>query len=306
MKKLICGILTCVLFVTSGCILWPSDDSVCQEKMQQLIAILDTDNAEALNGAFAKNSMKQINGFSSQAADLFAYYQGTSCNISEHNGLTVTDKFDHGKSSKVFNISYKVETDVAAYSLAVKWCIEDDFDKDNIGIHYIYILDSENDPFPEYRYWGDGTGTEGIFVNKPYAGIYLENLISCIHDRNEEEFASLFSRTAIQKQQDFQTRIETLFSVYDGIYDYSNGFVAAYSADGNKGYDVSYYLLQNGEPVTEINCFCLRWCTESEDDRNIGALSFYYKKADGNLPMKEPYWGDGLWTEGIHMTEVEE
>lgn len=306
MKKILWIILPCILFLSSGCGIWKSDDSICREKMQELISVLDSADAEALHGLFAQNSLEKIDGFFVRADDLFDYYQGTSCTISQHNGLTVTDKFDHGKSSKVLNVSYTIDTDVAEYSLAVKWCVEDDFDENNVGIQYIFLLNSEHNPYPEYRYWGDGTATAGIYVNRPYAGIYLENLISCISDRDKEKFASLFSQTAILQQQDFQTNVETLFSAYDGKYDYSNSFIAEYSTESNRGYDISYYLLQYGEPVSKIDCFCLRWCTESEDPNQIGALSFSYKKADGNVSMAEPYWGDGLWTEGVHVTEVEE
>lgn len=299
MKKLLCGILISILFVLSGCEIGKSDRSICFEKMQELIAILDTNDKEALNRLFAENSIKKIDDFPSQAADLFEYYQGTSYKISENNGLIVTDKFDNGKATKVFDISYIINTDISEYSIAVKWCIEDDFDKSNVGIQCIYILNNENNPYPEYKYWGDGTGTEGIFTNRLYGGFYTDLFMERVAKNNKNSFREMF-REDIAKAVEFEDKMNVLFDTYECEYDIVNSFVRTYSDDNETGYEISSYYVKGFESAEVSYKMCMRWCYQNTFDRQ-GIVSVYITKINGQIDMEEPYWGDGLWTEGINI-----
>lgn len=267
--------------------------------MQELTDVLDTDNTEVLYELFAKNSMEKIDDFSSQAADLFEYYQGISCNISQHNGLMVTDKFDHGKSSKVFDISYTINTDIAEYSLAVKWCVEDDFDEKNIGIQYIYILNSENNPYPEYKYWGDGTGTEGIFTNRLYGGFYTDLFMERVVKRDRNAIKEMF-REDIINVAGFNDKIDMLFDNYECEYDIVNSFVRPYETQTESGYEISSYYVKGFENAEISYKVCMRWCYHNIEDKS-GIVSLYIMRVNGQINMDNPYWADGLWTKGINL-----
>lgn len=302
MKKCF-GIIICVLLInltlTSCGGFFENDDKLANQKMEEILNVIQAGNEEDLKALFSADISMNLN---EGIEELRNYYKGNYQSFERVGGPNVSDSFSYGKSKKTIKTSYLVSTDVEQYCVYFRWCIEDDFDNQNIGVRSLYIIRSIDNPhFQKFVYWGDGSGSEGIYVGKPYAGTYLENLISCIYNRNQEQFISLFSKTAIASQADFMTNVNTLFTMYDGKYDYSNKHISTFSTDLNKGYDISYYLLEEGESITKIDCVCLRWCIEADNPNDLGAVSLYYKKSAPNISMEDTYWGDGNWLSGINL-----
>ncbi len=287
----------------SACgLIYDNDHELADEKMEEILHAIQSGNKENVKALFAPAITADLDkGFE----EFQKYYRGNYQALERVGGPGTSESADHGRVRKTMHTSYLLTTDIEQYCISFKWCCRDDFDKQNIGVRSIYIIRSTDCPhFQEYVYWGDGSGAEGIFVNKPYASYYVEKLIECIQESNKERFISMFVNSAIESQSDFNKNVDTLFSIYDGKYDYGNCIVDAFSTDSNKGYDISYYLLQNESPITKIDCICLRWCMESDDPSNLGAISFYYKKAEPNISMQDPFWGDGFWTSGIHILDL--
>ena len=59
--------------------------------------------------------------------------------------------------------TFSVETESRKYYLAIRECIDDDFDNKNIGVVSIYIIDAENWK-EDYLYRGDGKWSQGINI----------------------------------------------------------------------------------------------------------------------------------------------
>ena len=297
-------ILIFVLFINltlSSCkSFFEGDDKLANRKMEEILNVIQPGKEKELKALFSADIAMNLN---EGVEELMNYYKGSYQNFERVGGPNVSDSFSYGKGKKTINTSFLVSTNIEQYCVYFKWCIEDDFDKQNIGVRSLYIIRSLDNPhFQKFVYWGDGSGSEGIYVGKPYAGTYLEDLISCTYDQNQEQFISLFSQNAIAFQADFMDNVSTLFSMYDGKYDniYKKS-VTTFSSEHTKGYDISYLLYRLEERIPYVDCICLRWCTDSEDPNNLGALSFYFKKADSNISMEDFYWGDGNWLSGIHI-----
>lgn len=224
MKKIFCVVLLCILLMLSGCSWAENDNTICLQKIKEIVSILDADNREKINELFAQNSLDRMDNFADDVASLFEYYEGTSTSIKKSGGLVVLDKSNYGKVSKIYDMSYTVKTNVAEYSIAMRWCPKDDFDRNNIGIHYIYILNSKYNPYPEEKYWGDGTGTEGIFTNRLHGGTYTDLVMDLVVAGDKHNFKKMF-RSDIIVMNNFDEQVEILFDTYECRYDISNYYV---------------------------------------------------------------------------------
>lgn len=300
MKKFLGFISFILILLLASCNVFSDNDSkLANFKATEIVEAIESRQRDKIKSLF---SLTVSCDFNESINELFQYYKEEHLNIEHSGGPNVSDSFSQGNTEKMIRASYKIITEENVYSMSFTWCSEDDFNPQNIGLRSLYLIkDIDNPHYSKYVYWGDGTGAEGIFVNKPHASSYLETMMDYISIDNKERFKFSFSKSTLDSQIELDNNVDILFSAFDGIYDYSNNRVQSFSLENARGYDISYYAVRDKGKVSEIHCFCLRWCVEAKNSNDLGALSFYYKKADESLSMEEPYWADGLWTPGIHV-----
>ena len=77
-------------------------------------------------------------------------------------GSSESGSYDYGKILKEFTIQYSFETTTAKYFYYIFWTYQDDSNKDNIGISYIYAQKVDDFDFiPDYSII---TSDYGIFI----------------------------------------------------------------------------------------------------------------------------------------------
>ena len=75
-----------------------------------------------------------------------------------------TESKQHGESNAFVMISCDVETTISTYRIAVKSCISDTLDDNNIGICSLYITKAENTD-TQFAYWGNNEWFAGIVID---------------------------------------------------------------------------------------------------------------------------------------------
>lgn len=304
MKKLfMLALIFASLCCLSGCFLhYDNDDQLAMNKMTEILEVIEGGQPEDIKDLFAPAILEKDIQIDENIAKLLLYYKGSLTSIKGSGGLYVSETIVKGRKIKNFKMGYYVTTTKNEYCVAVDWCSDDYADSDNIGVHRLYVI-SRNDNPDEDMYWGDAQGRIGIQVNKPYAGIYMENLLDCIRKKDKEGFKALFSAEA-QLVADIDRNIDTLYSIFDGNYDIVNSTAEYYETENSSGYCISYYALKGWDKIETTYSICLKWCVDSEEG-DIGALSFYITKTDGSIDMdmNSPYWGNGNWDNGVHMEQ---
>lgn len=137
----------------------------------------------------------------------------------------------------------------------------------------------------------------------------MTSLINAIQEEDRAKIKSLFASNRISNKEGFDSDIDTLIAYYNGeftayidhaIYtdnDKDSGIVKKY-------YDITYDFTTTAEKYR----MAVKWYVkDTSDSKNLGIWSLYIIKYEDD-PSKDEhaYWGDGLWTDGIHIGTVYE
>ena len=164
--------LSLLLFFLSSCSLFKSEDEIIDEKVENLISLLENGDKEGLKSLFAESRIENISDFNNSLEELLEYYDGVLLSKS-HSG-TGTDRDIHGNYRATwYNLSYKITTSTEHYRMALYWCTEYSTNNKELGIWSLYIIKESDYHTPDSTYRGDGLWTPGINIGK----VYLESNI---------------------------------------------------------------------------------------------------------------------------------
>lgn len=162
--------LLCFVIFVSSCDYLKSEDEILDEKVQNLINLLDKNDKVGIKSLFASSKIDSISNFDNLLDELIEYYDGTYTSKSHGGKGTDKDKNDDFTASW-YNLSYKVITSSEEYRIAIYWCTEYSTDSNYLGIWSLYIINENDYLTPDYTYRGDGLWTPGINIGK----VYVEN-----------------------------------------------------------------------------------------------------------------------------------
>lgn len=297
--------IVCMIFATSCSGLFlETDGGDAESNMVKLLICLQKEDRSAIKALFAPNKIADIEDFDEDIDDLLSYYNGEYLSYGSGGVGTTTDR-DHGNVVKYYDISYDVTTTADVYRFHLIWYVKYTADVGNVGIWSLSIIRFDDDPDPESSYRGDGSWTNGINIGKIHVLDYLKIMMECIQSGTPVDFKALFAPDKINGIETIDSDIEELFAFFVGALD-GGGFNTPilYSSENESGiinyYDMSFFVRTS---ITQYG-LAIRWCVENtEDIGNVGIWSLYITECDDN-GWKEPYWGDGLWTNGVNIVYV--
>lgn len=298
----------CGLFVDT-------DEGASKKKMEQLLTSIKNEDRAEIKSLFAPDKIADIEDFDSDIEALLTYYDG---DLESFKGVSGTNDYkDHGLITKHYNMSYDVTTTQTVYRFAIIWYVEDTGNTDNVGIWSLNVIKFYDDPNQNISYGGDGSWSNGIHLGEPYAFSYLDKLTYLIQNTDRTGIKKLFAENRISDNEAFDESIDNLIAYFKGQYSgfYLNKEIKR--LDGKKAdgetccYELSYDIntTEKGDDNTVVSRYlmCAKWCVkDSSDDGNVGIWSFYITEVDKDFAYESAYWGDGLWTDGIHIGTVYE
>lgn len=177
MKKVILSIMAVILtFTLTACfkkgvntgVFEQDNQTIVDETFNEIInAIKENDGAKIVD--MFSNTVKSKVDLSNQAMRFVEYIQGDIISFSsaEESGIAADYATENGKTRKEITADLSINTSITTYYVAIKECVKDDFDDNNIGVTSLYIIDSNNWT-QDYAYRGDGNWSQGINIAETF------------------------------------------------------------------------------------------------------------------------------------------
>ena len=293
--------VVCMIFATScfGFFI-DTDESDANTKKVELLDSLQSGNHSAIKKLFAPNKIADIEDFDEDIDELLGYYKGEYVSYDKSGPGTITDKH-YGDVIKYYMMSFDVTTTEDKYRFGIIWYVEYTADKGNVGIWSLSVIRAEDDP-NSFSYWGDGSQTLGINIGKIHVLWYLENIVECLENGTPADFKALLAPNKIEGIETIDNDIEDLYSFFVGEYKTDSWETPILYSFENESEVITYYDMPFLVKTSSTQyAFAIRWCVEDTTDAgNVGIWSLYITEYHDNF-HDNPYWGDGLWTNGINI-----
>ena len=176
MRKVILLILLILALTITSCsngetgmgVFGDNDEKIADKTFNEIITAIRLQDDSKIVDMFS-NSIKSEDNLSQSALKLFGFIHGDIVAFSSASEAGVGADYitETGKKRKEIQSSFCINTTESTYYIAIKECIKDEFDDNNIGIMPIYIIESNNWT-EDYVYRGDGKWTQGINIVDPF------------------------------------------------------------------------------------------------------------------------------------------
>lgn len=133
--------------------------------IEQVFSAIEEEDEDALRALFAVNVVSADPEFDAKITELIEFVDGDLVSYDDWGGGGEEASFGEEGTRRYSNYSFDVETTETSYRFAIRTCTVDSEDANNLGIHSLYVIRQEDDPYPEYAYGGDGKDTPGIHFN---------------------------------------------------------------------------------------------------------------------------------------------
>ena len=173
MMKLILSIILLILTLTfTSCsnggigmgVIGNNDEKIADKTFNEIITAIRLEDDSKIVDMFS-NAIKSEDNLSQSALMFFDFIHGDIVSFSSASeaGVGTDYRTESGKKRKEIQSAFCISTTENIYYIAIKECIKDEFDDNNIGIMSIYIIESNNWT-EDYVYRGDGKWIPGINI----------------------------------------------------------------------------------------------------------------------------------------------
>ena len=177
MRKAILSIILIILVLTfTSCsngginmgIFGDNDEKIADKTFDKIINAIKSNNDSKMVDMFS-NSVKSEVDLSQSVSMFYDFIQGDMISFSSASeaGVGADYETESGKKRKEIQSAFCIITTKNTYYIAVKECVKDEIDDNNIGIVSIYIIESKNWK-EDYVYRGDGKWIPGINIVDPF------------------------------------------------------------------------------------------------------------------------------------------
>ena len=302
--------VVCMVFATScfGFFI-DTDGNDAEDNFVKLLDSLQSGDHSKIKALFAPNKIADIEDFDEDIEDLLGYYKGEYLSYKSGGLGTFQDKhYDY--VTKYYNMSYDVTTTEDVYRFGIIWYVEYTVDKDNVGIWSLSIIRLDDDTDPKASYRGDGSQTPGINIGRIHVLRYLENMVECLENGTPADFKALLAPNKTGGIETIDSDIEELYEFFVGTYKTRTFKTPILYSSKNGSEVINYYDMTfvvetwaNFSVDQSVNRYglAIRWCVEDTTDAgNVGIWSLYITEYHDDI-HDNPYWGDGMWTNGINI-----
>lgn len=140
------------------------DEEIADMTLDEIITAVKLEDGLKLVDMFC-NDIKSRDNLSQSVSLFFDFIHGDIVSVStaSESGVGTDYIIETGKMRKEIQSAFCIRTTESTYYIAIKECIVDEFDDNNIGIVSIYIIESIN-WHEDYVYRGDGKWNPGINI----------------------------------------------------------------------------------------------------------------------------------------------
>lgn len=168
MRKIMTIVLICISSVLCLCRpygFFKSDEQIAKENIENVLAAIQNEDHDKIKSMFSKSVLEQQN-IDESIYELFEYFEGTVESYDDGAGPYVSTQKDDSFVCQTMESSVDIKTNICEYRIAMQYVVIGA--AEDIGIVSIYIIKSADDPYSDYRYWGDGNFLPGIHIGVPH------------------------------------------------------------------------------------------------------------------------------------------
>ena len=142
------------------------NQKAADDAFAKVVEAINTKNEGLIIELFSNNVKNGVD-LQGQAVFLIEYIEGeiVSFTTAKESGLITSEKSQHGKRKKEITPCFVLHTTEKTYHFAIKICMRDDSDKDNVGMVSLNVIESSNWPH-DYVYRAHGIYLDGILINE--------------------------------------------------------------------------------------------------------------------------------------------
>ena len=141
-----------------------NNEEIADQTFTEIIAAVSTQDVTRVIELFSCSVKSQMD-LSQSAAEFVTYFDGDIISFSAavDAGVGADYRTENGQVRKDIQSAFRITTNKNSYYIAIKECIRDEFDSNNVGILSIYAIEASNWT-ENYVYRGDGKWTGGIHI----------------------------------------------------------------------------------------------------------------------------------------------
>ena len=147
-------------------ILRDNDEKIANQTFDKIITAIRLEDDSKIVDMFSNDIQGEADLLQSVLM-FFDFIHGDIVSFSSASeaGVGTDYRTENGKKRKEIQSAFCFNTTENTYYIAIKECVKDELDADNIGIVSIYIIESNNWT-NDYVYRGDGKWIPGINIEK--------------------------------------------------------------------------------------------------------------------------------------------
>ena len=140
------------------------NQKISNQKLEEILDAIQAKDKNKIISSFSPEAIKKTDNFELSINALFDYFYGTVESYNDWGGpITETTK-ENGEILQILDSTYDIRTTKSEYRFTIQYVVKDTANKDNIGIHSLYIIKTAEDVTSQNAYWGDGKHTPGINI----------------------------------------------------------------------------------------------------------------------------------------------
>ena len=147
-------------------IMGENEEEIADATFLEIVDAVKTKNSSHIKDMFSIAIQKENSTLENDAIELVEFIQGDIISYTEamDGGIATDDEIEDGKRKKEITSAFDIVTTENKYHIAIKECVKDDFNAENVGLLYICIIDSQN--WTEDYIYGGKDKTNGINIER--------------------------------------------------------------------------------------------------------------------------------------------
>lgn len=134
-----------------------SEDEIADQMMENIVAALDSGDADALKALFSKTALEEAIDIDQQISNLLMFYEGELDSFKGFNSSS--NDIEHGKNVKKQIIGqYQLTTDKETYRIIYYFNVIDEENPDKVGLSLLEVVTDELYQENDFDYIGKEPG----------------------------------------------------------------------------------------------------------------------------------------------------
>ena len=133
-----------------------------QMSIELIVESLNNNSTSGFKNLFSRN-VRENNNIDEGISNLLDFINGEIIEYQNLGGKSIFERVEKGHLKKEIRSSFLIATKTQKYYIAIRECVVDEFDPNNIGLYSFNIVNEIDWPY-DYIYTANGAKDAGIYI----------------------------------------------------------------------------------------------------------------------------------------------